>query len=126
MTTEEIDISPLIRARDTFERFRKDLSTDKDKAATVQAFEFTYELAWTSMKRALESQAIEANFPKDVFRKAALWELIYDPEIWFEFSKIRNKTVHTYNPITLEEVVSVFELFSSELDKLIEGLKNLK
>jgi len=125
MTTEEINFAPLLRARDTFERFRHHMLDDQDKTAAVQAFEFTHELAWTSMKRVLESQSIKTGFPKDVFRKAALGGLIDDPEIWFKFLETRNKTVHTYNPITLEEVVSIFDLFSQEVDKLIERLKEL-
>lgn len=48
-----IDIGPLLKAQATFERFRQHLSSDQEKAGAVQAFEFSYELAWKTMKRFL-------------------------------------------------------------------------
>ncbi len=122
-SSEKIDLSPILRAQAVFEEFRKDLSTDKDKTATVQAFEFCYELSWKMMKRVLESQGLEASSPKDTFRKAALGHLIEDPEIWFDFQKKRNLTVHSYNQESLEIVTSIFDRFSKELAALIVKLR---
>jgi nucleotidyltransferase substrate binding protein (TIGR01987 family) len=123
---EEIDISKVIKARDVFERFRKNLVTDQDKAGAVQAFEFSYELSWKIMKHALESEGYdEITFPKDAFRKAALMELIDDPETWFEFRRKRNLSAHIYDEVELDAVVSIFDTFSFELNKLIERLKAL-
>lgn len=36
--SEKIDLSTIVRAQKVFEQFRQDLTTDKDKTATVQAF----------------------------------------------------------------------------------------
>ncbi|MBY0501117.1 MAG: nucleotidyltransferase substrate binding protein [Alphaproteobacteria bacterium] len=123
--SEKIDISNVLKARKVFESFRKDMKTDRDKAGAVKAFEFSYELSWKVMRRVLESRGLEVGSPKDTFRKAALEKLIDDPEIWFAFQKMRDLTVHTYNKEDLEIVVSVFDVFSKELNTLIDRLQNL-
>lgn len=123
--SEKIDISKVLKAREVFERFRKDMKTDRDKAGAVQAFEFSYALSWKIMRRVLESRGLEVGSPKDTFRKAALEKLIDDPEIWFGFQKMRNLTVHTYNKEDLETVVSIFDSFSKEMKVLVEKLQNL-
>ncbi len=116
-------VEKLKRAQFLFESFRKDLSTEKDKVATVQAFEFCYELSWKTLKKFLESEGLEATTPKEVFRKAAAAHFIEDPERWFEFQKIRNLTTHTYEEETLDEVVGAFDSFSTEFQKLIAMLE---
>src|SRR5438132_10599632 len=109
---EKINLSHILKAQKVFERFRKDLSTEKDKVATVQAFEFCYEFSWKLMKRVLQSRGLEVASPKETFRIAALEHLIEDPEIWFEFQKKRNLTVHSYNEEYLNDIISVFDKFS--------------
>lgn len=121
--TEKINLSAILRAQKVFEEFRKDLTTEKDKAATVQAFEFCYELCWKLMKRVLELRGLEVGSPKDAFRKAALDHLIDDPELWFEFQKKRNLTVHSYNEENVKLIVSIFDSFSREMEMLIARVR---
>ncbi len=123
--SEKIDISHIVKAQKVFEQFRQDLTTDKDKTATVQAFGFCYELSWKLMQRALNSKGLEVASPKDTFRQAALNHLIDDPELWFEFQKKRNLTVHSYNKENLEIIVSIFDIFSQEMERLIAKLREL-
>ena len=122
----EIDISKLIKASDVFERFRIGMVTDRDQAGAVQAFEFCYELAWKIMKRFLEAQGFECGSPKDTYRKAALEKIIDDPELWFEFQRKRNLTVHTYEQENLDLIVSIFDAFSTEIHRLIQKLQELQ
>ncbi len=126
MTYEHINIDKLVKAHGVFERFRQDMKTDRDQAGAVQAFEFCYELTWKIMKRFLESQGVECGSPKDTFRKAALEKIITDPELWFEFQKKRNLTVHTYEQENLDLIVGIFEAFSQEMKELIQRLQNLQ
>lgn len=121
--TENIDISSLLKARDVFERFRKDMVDDRDKAGAVQAFEFCYELSWKMMRRVLESRGLDVGSPKDTFRKAVLEKLIDDPEIWFDFQRKRNLTIHTYKPENLDAIVAIFDTFSDEMNKLMACLQ---
>lgn len=123
---EKIDLSAILKAQKKFEEFRKNLTTEIEKVATVQAFEYCYELSWKLMKRVLESRGIEVGSPKDAFRKAALDHLIDDPELWFEFQKKRNLTVHSYNEESLDLIVSIFDVFSKEMETLIARVRDLK
>jgi nucleotidyltransferase substrate binding protein (TIGR01987 family) len=109
MISSEINISPLLKAFSKFEEFRMNTNTEQEKAGTIQAFEYCFELVWKVMKRLLEERGRVANSPKETFRMAALEGFIEDPELWFNFLKKRNLTVHTYEEKEVEnEVKSKF------------------
>jgi nucleotidyltransferase substrate binding protein (TIGR01987 family) len=118
-----VDISNLLKARDVFERFRKHLDTDQEKAGTVQAFKFCYELALKTMKRVLDKRGIEIRSPRDCFRKAALNNLIRSPEQWFVFIEKRKLSLHTYREENMENMVQIFPVFSRALSELIQNLE---
>jgi nucleotidyltransferase substrate binding protein (TIGR01987 family) len=80
-----IDAQSLINAYAKFEEFRQDLSTEKDRIATIQAFEFCFELSWKTMKRLLNKRNVTATSPREIIRAAALEGFIEDPETWFVF-----------------------------------------
>ncbi len=122
MTINKINIDPLIKAFSKFEEFRKNLKTEQDRAGAIQAFEYCFELSWKILKRHLEARGSIANSPREVLRMAALEQLIDDPEMWFEFLKKRNLTVHTYEEEEAQAVISVFPSFSTELTKLLKTL----
>jgi len=121
---EEIDVEPLFKAIGTFEKFRKHLITDQDKAGSIQAFEFSFELAWKTMKRILAKKGVEVRSPKDCFREAALNKMINDPRQWFKFLEKRNLTVHSYNELVVHEIIKIFDEFSSSLSEFIDYLKD--
>lgn len=121
-----IEIEPLLNAYGQFNEALKIAKTDLEKAGTIQYFEFTYELAWKTLKRILSARGKELNSPKPIFREAALEKLIDDPELWFDFTKDRNETVHTYNKAIANSIFNDLHLFDKEMDKLISHLKALK
>lgn len=116
----QIDLFPFFKGRSTFEKFRKHLGTDQEKAGGVQAFEVSYALAWKTMKRILEKKGIDVRSPRDCFREAALNGMISNPKIWFGFIEKRNLTVHTYDEIVMESVIGIFEDFSKALTELVD------
>lgn len=121
-----IDIGPLLEAYSQFHEALKIAKSDLEKAGTIQYFEFTYELAWKTLKRILSGRGKELNSPKPVFREAALEKLIEDPELWFNFIKDRNETVHTYNKLIANNIFNDLHLFDSEMTKLIQTIKQLR
>jgi nucleotidyltransferase substrate binding protein (TIGR01987 family) len=121
----EIDISPLILAFDQFHEALKIAQSDLEKAGTLQYFEFTYELAWKTLKRVLQARGKVLNSPKTVIREAALEGLLDDPEIWFDFTKDRNDTVHSYNKSVANTIFKDLHLFDKEMTELIKRLKKL-
>ncbi|OGK11612.1 hypothetical protein A2954_06700 [Candidatus Roizmanbacteria bacterium RIFCSPLOWO2_01_FULL_37_12] len=62
--------------------------------ATIQRFEFCFELSWKLMKATCEIEGLEVVSPKGAIRQAAVIGLIDNPEIWFKFLDARNITVH--------------------------------
>lgn len=75
------------------------------KEGLIQRFEYTHELAWNVMKDFLsEIGDIKIYGSKDATKEAFKADLIEDGEVWMEMVKSRNKTSHTYNKETAEEI----------------------
>ena len=121
----EIDITSLLEAKKTLDFGIANAKSDLEKAGAIQAFEYTYELCWKTMKRILTNQNIETSIPKDIFRTAAQLNLIEDAEIWFKFIKKRNETVHTYNKATAEEIFRFLPAFQKEVERFIQKIQVL-
>ncbi len=117
---DTINIEPLIKALHKFERFRKNDQTEQERAGIIQAFEYCFELSWKIMKKLLQERGQIANSPREVFRMAALEGFIENPEVWFDFLKKRNMTVHTYNEHEANEVLSICPPFSLEVKKFLD------
>lgn len=92
--------------------------------ATIQRFEFTFELAWKLMKTILETEGLEAISPKNVIREGATIGLIDDPQKWFEFLENRNLSVHTYKEEIAQKVYQSAKEFIPFVDKLISKTKD--
>lgn len=72
--------------------------------ATIQRFEFTFELAWKLMKAVLEYEGIEATSPRSSIREAWKQHLIGDAEKWLDMQVKRNLSSHTYNEETAQDI----------------------
>lgn len=75
------------------------------------------------MQRLLRDRGLIANSPREAFRMAALEGFIKEPELWFEFLKKRNITVHTYNEDDAEKVLSIFDTFSQEVTFFLKKIE---
>lgn len=67
------------------------------EAGIIQSFEFTFELAWKTLKDFLESQGSTVVFPRDVIKEAFATQIIKDGHLWVEMLEKRNMLSHTYN-----------------------------
>lgn len=65
--------------------------------ATIQRFEFCFELAWKLMKAVLEYEGIEANSPRSSIREGWKQGLISDAVAWLDMMEKRNLSSHTYD-----------------------------
>ncbi|MEB2784426.1 nucleotidyltransferase substrate binding protein [Algoriphagus persicinus] len=71
----------------------------------IQRFEYTYELAWKTLQDYIKDIGIsDINGPSKVLQEALKMELITDSAGWVKLKKSREKTSHTYNPETAEEI----------------------
>lgn len=71
----------------------------------IKSFEYTYELAWKTIKDYFEEQG-ETNITgsRDAIRLAFQRALIENGELWMEMLKTRNLTSHTYNEDIADEI----------------------
>jgi len=66
--------------------------------ATIQRFEFTYELMWKTLKIFLEDiHGIRTVSPRQVFKEAYALSIVEQEEIFLEMIQSRNLLAHTYN-----------------------------
>lgn len=75
------------------------------KEGLIQRFEYTHELAWNVMKDYAEYQGNpNVGGSRDATREAYKLQLIANGEIWMDMIASRNKTSHTYNEETADEI----------------------
>ncbi len=73
--------------------------SDLELEGVVQRFEYTFELAWKTVKDYLESTGIvlEQITPKAVIRAAFAAKVIQDGQAWIDMLAHRNLMSHTYD-----------------------------
>ena len=119
-------LASLIKARNVFEDFRQNMETDRDKSGAIKAFELCFELTWKTMQKILQKEGVQSSSPKGVFREAAALGLINNPKTWFTFVDKRNETVHTYKEEIRDDVLTIFDSFSHELNLFIKKAHEIK
>ena len=81
--------------------------SDLERQGLIQAFEFTHELSWKTLKDFLASRGIEELYgSRDTTREAFAQGLITDGEAWMEMIRHRNLSTHTYDEATVQEIVT--------------------
>lgn len=92
--------------KDALERTTKEPNDRLLQAGCLQAYEFTVELAWKTLKDYLEEKEIVALNPTDVIRHSFQQGYIENADIWMEALKARNLTSHAYNQAIADEILS--------------------
>lgn len=73
--------------------------------SAIQRFEFTFDLAWKTVKTYLsEQKGVICASPKDCIRAAYAQGLIAYDDAWLAMTDMRNETVHTYNEAIAEKI----------------------
>lgn len=124
-----------IRWEQRFSNFQKALTqlqkfidkgdlSELEKQGLIKAFEYTYELAWNTLKDFLEFQGqTDIYGSRDATRRAFQLGIIENGESWMDMLKSRNATSHTYNIEVAEEICQAvtndyFSLFIQLKEKL--------
>src|SRR6056297_1386543 len=80
--------------------------SELEKQGLIQAFEFTHELAWNTLKDFFEYQGNNSiTGSRDAMREAINKGIIQNGEGWMDMIRSRNKSSHTYNEEVAEEIV---------------------
>jgi nucleotidyltransferase substrate binding protein (TIGR01987 family) len=99
------------------------------RAASIQEFEFSFELSVKMMKKFCELEILEnneLNFEsyRDVIRSATEIGILESPKNWFDYRKMRNTTSHTYNKSKAQIIFDELEGFIKDVEILILNINN--
>lgn len=126
MENNKIMLKPFRKA---VESLRKALAQPKNeftRDAAIQRFEYTFELAWKTIKRHLrEESAVDEYNIKNLFRQAGRLGLINNVDHWFVYHTARNLTSHTYNEQTAEETYDIVQKFLPDVEDLLNKFEKI-
>lgn len=109
------------------EALRGDAS-DLEIDGILHRFEFTFELAWKTMKDCLEEQGIVGKIgsPREIIKEAFSASLIDNGEVWMDMMLSRNELSHLYDEETSREIYdNIKEIYILEINKLIQKLDTI-
>ena len=98
-----------------------------EEQGMIQSFEYTYELAWNTMKDLFEAQGETGILgSRDAFRLAFRRELVEQGEAWMDMIKKRGLTSHAYDEQIAREISTcIREVYFPEFVRLAERLEAL-
>ncbi len=102
--------------------------SDLEQQGLIQAFEFTHELAWKTLKDYLLATGSTARLhgSRDATREAFAIGLIDNGESWMRMIEHRNETTHTYDEETADRIAdAILARYVTEFGKFREGFEKL-
>lgn len=112
----------LARLKEGIDKY--DEADDLLRDGVIQRFEFTFELAWKTLKAVFEDEGlIGLNSPKTVLREAFAAELIKDDEVWLAMLSDRNSTAHIYDEqLAIKICHNIQDKYVIELTNLLKNI----
>jgi nucleotidyltransferase substrate binding protein (TIGR01987 family) len=111
-----------------FRFMEKENLNEMEEQGLIQAFEYTFELAWKTLQDFLEEIGgyLEIKGPRPVIMKSFQDGYITNGEKWMEMLNDRNRTVHTYYEKIAHEISSAiirdYYTLLSDLDNKLKQL----
>lgn len=110
------------------EAFEKDPAkmSDLEKEGVVQRFEYTFELAWKTVKDYLVYSGVTLDqiTPRSVVKQAFAARIIEDGQTWIDILEQRNLMTHTYDSEVFEIVFrNISERYVAALERVFAWLK---
>lgn len=95
-----------------------------EQAGMIQTFEFTFELAWKTLKDFLEHKGFTVPSPRDTIKQAFQEGYIEDGRVWIDALDKRNLMAHTYDKAKADEAAGLIkERYLPMIRSLHEMLK---
>lgn len=116
-------IKATTRLQEALEKETTDLNID----GVLHRFEFTFELAWKTIKDYLEYQGVieKIGSPREIIKEAFSIGLIENGDIWIKMMLSRNTLSHLYDEETSREIYDdIKNNYIFEINKLIKKLEN--
>lgn len=86
------------------EACQKETYSKLERGGLIQAFEFTFELAWKTLQDLLQTRGYDTRGPRPVIEQAFQDGIIEDGETWMKMLRSRNLTTHTYHEQTAQGI----------------------
>lgn len=113
-------VKALKRLQEALQKEEDDLYID----GTLQRFEFTFELAWKTLKDYIEYQGntVNTGSPREIIQLAFKQGYIANGELWISMMLDRNSLSHLYDE---EESRRIYLKIKSTYINVLEEVKNL-
>jgi nucleotidyltransferase substrate binding protein (TIGR01987 family) len=101
-------------------------ANDVYKAGCIQYFEFSFELAWKTVKRMAEDEGMaDCNSPKSALKAAFSRGWLQEEEVWLEMLAARNKMAHTYHAAEALTIFDNLPRYAASLHALAQTLSSI-
>lgn len=91
--------------------------------ALIGAFQFTFELAWKTIKDFLVHNGVEVSLPREVLKQAFHHKVIQDGQVWIEMLEDRNLMAHVYQePAARQAGDSIRKRYAPAIQQVYEDL----
>ncbi len=128
MSSEKMDRN-LANFKKALTRFEEALNEPESSIvmdATIQRFEFTYELMWKTVKIFLEDiHGIRTISPRQVFKEAYALSLIDQEDVFLEMIGSRNLLSHTYNEVQAISIYKKCPAYLSAMQDICNRVSNI-
>lgn len=112
-----------IQLKDAVNRYES--LDDLSKEGLIKRFEYTFELAWKTLKDYLEANGVISRFPREVLKNSFQAELLNNGEIWIDMLEKRNLLAHTYNEENFNNALdTILKSYYPEIQELYKFFKN--
>ena len=92
-----------------------------EKQGVIQRFEFSFELAWKTLKDYLEEGGLVISpvTPRQVIKEAFAAKILSDGQVWINMLDNRNLLSHTYDSAVFEQAVeAIARYYLPAMEKL--------
>lgn len=94
----------------------------------IQRFEFTYELTHKTLREFMKylGVTLENSFPRSIYKKAYVNNLISNDKVWISLLEDRNSTSHIYNENLADEIANrIVQEYVDAIGELVNNLEKL-
>ena len=116
------------RLKEAAEEFKQENASDVIRDGLIQRFEFTYELAWKTIKDALEYLGLvdKTGSPRENIQLGFRHGIIEDGEKWIEIMLSRNLLSHLYDEKASRDIYNKIKSeYIIEFKKLRDRLEEI-
>ena len=123
MTNTKLLLDQFKKSLKTLHEVLKQAENVYVRDSTIQRFEYTYELAWKSVKVLLRNRGLIIKSPYEAFKEAFVQGVIEYDQLWIKMIEVRNSTSHAYKENLAILAYKIIPKFALKFDELVVGLE---